>query len=124
MQNFSKNYKSFIILLILFAYTVIPFVDSMACDDLVRSTPLKGNGVEIKCIKYFGNNKSIYATNTCDQSSAGNDIHFFCLLCISISEPAYSHIFNAQLARFTFKSHLKFISLSEIAFPIDKPPQN
>ena len=49
MKVWKTKYRRLIILLILLAFTVIPFLDSMACDDLTRSSSSSGSRLEIRC---------------------------------------------------------------------------
>jgi hypothetical protein len=126
MKLWEMKYRCLIILPILLAFTVIPFLDSMACDDLIRNSSSSGSGLEIGCKGFAKGNKSALGSDaeTEGQPSAGSRVHVLCPICFTIAGPASFYDFDIVPSTVTLRPERPHISLASLAFPIDKPPQN
>jgi len=126
MKLREMKYRRLIILMILLAFAVIPFLDSMACDDLTRSSSSSGSRLGIGCKDFAKGNKSASgsAAETDGQPSAGSGVHVFCPICFSIAGPASFYNFEIVPLTATLRQERLHVSLASLAFPIDKPPQN
>ena len=94
MKNFNKTAKGLLILFVLAAFLVIPFVDSIACDDCM--SPSAGKGVDVK-----------HLCSLCFNATADVNFH------------DYSLIFETSSSVHEAKS----IAFLEPILPIKKPPQ-
>jgi len=126
MKVWEMKYRRLIILPILLAFTVIPFLDSMACDDLTRSSSSSGSGLEIRCKDFAKGNKSASGSDAepDGQSSAESRVHVLCPICFTIAGPASFYDFDVVPLTATLRPERLHVSLASLAFPIDKPPQN
>ena len=93
MKNFNKAAKGLLVLFVMAAFLVIPFVDSMSCDDCM--SPSAGKGVDVK--------------HPCT----------LCFSAISVNSHDYSPIFESA----SLVHEAKSIAFLEPIVPINKPPQ-
>lgn len=93
MKNFSNIPKGLLVLFILAAFLIIPFVDSMACDDCM--SPSAGKGVDVKHL---------------------------CTLCFSATSVS-SHDYSPIFETVSLVHEAKSIAFLEPISPINKPPQ-
>jgi len=126
MKVREMKYRRLIILMILLAFTIIPFLDSMACDDLTRSSASSGSTLEIGCKDFAKGNKSALGSGaeSDGQPSAGSRTHALCPICFTIAGPVSFYDFDIVPSTATLMPERLHVSLASLAFPIDKPPQN
>ena len=126
MKVWKTKYRRLIILMILLAFTVIPFLDSMACDDLTRSSSSSGSGLEIRCEDFAKQNKFASGSDAKPdgQSSAESGVHDLCPICFTIAGPVSFYDLDIVPSTATLMRERLHVSLASLAFPIDKPPQN
>jgi len=126
MKLRAMRYRRLIIFLILLAFTVIPLLDSMACDDLTRSSSSSGSRLEIGCKGFAKGNKSALGSDaeTDGQPSARSGVHILCPICFTIVGPASFYDFDIVPSTATLRPERLYVSLASLVLPIDKPPQN
>ena len=126
MKIWKTKYRHLIILPMVLAFVVVPFVDSMACDDLARSAPSPGSGLEIRCKDFAKVDKSASGSDAGPdgQPSAGCNVHVLCPICFAVAETASFYDFQIFLLTATLRTEPLHLSLVALTFPIDKPPQN
>ena len=126
MKLREMKYRRLIILVILLAFIVIPFLDSMACDDLTRGSSSSGSRLEIGCKGFAKRNKSALGSDpeTDGQSSAGSRVNVLCPICFTIVGPASFYDFDIVPLTAKLRPERPHVALVSLAFPIDKPPQN
>jgi hypothetical protein len=126
MRIWKTKYRLLVILPVVLAFVVIPFLDSMACDDLARSAPSPGRGLEVRCKDLAKLDKSASGTDAGSdgQPSKGCNVHVLCPICFTIAETACSYDFQIFLLTAAWRPEPLQISLAALASPIDKPPQN
>jgi hypothetical protein len=111
---------------ILLAMIVVPLLDSMACDDFGRSAPSPGSGLEIS---HRDGSECLHPCTLWDAggggpSSPAKSVHFLCPICHNFAETAVGVDFRVSFLATIFKPQRLQISLAQLNFPIDKPPQN
>ena len=125
MKIWKTKYGLLTVLPILLAFVVVPFLDSMVCDDFDRGAPFPGNGFEIRCKNFLKvNSPSPGEAGSDGQPSAQTNVHVFCPICFTMAEIAYSFNFDVFLSTAIFRPQPLSMYLADLAFPIDKPPQN
>ena len=127
MKIWKTKYGHLIVLPILLAFAAVPFLDSMVCDDFDRGAPFPGNGFEIRCKDFLKVNKPSSGQAESDsggQPSTQTNVHIFCPICFTIAEIVYFYNFDIFLSTAIFRPQPLRIYLADLAFPIDKPPQN
>ena len=126
MKLRAMRYRRLIILIILLAFTVIPLLDSMACDDLTRSFSSSGSRLEIGCKGFAKINKSALGSDaeTDSQPSAASRVHVLCPICFTIAGPASFYDFDIVPSTATLRPERLHLCLTSLVLPIDKPPQN
>ena len=127
MKIWKSKYGHLSVFPILLTFVVVPFLDSIVCDDFDRGAPFPGNGFEIRC-------KDFPKVNEPSESEAGSDsggrppapasVHIFCPICFTIAEIVHSYDFDVFLSKAIFRPQPLRLYLTDLAFPIDKPPQN
>jgi hypothetical protein len=126
MKIWKTKYRHLVILPMVLVFAVIPFLDSMACDDLAGSAPSPGSGLEIRCkdLAKLDKSQSESDADPDDQPSTGCNVHVLCPICFTIAETACSYNFQIFLLTAAWRPELLRISFAALASPIDKPPQN
>ena len=125
MKIGKTRYRHWIILAMILAFITAPFFDSMACDDLARSAPSPGSGLEIKCRDFARvNNSAPGRAADADGQPTGCNVHVLCPICFAVAETASFYDFQIFLLTATLRTEPLHLSLVALAFPIDKPPQN
>ncbi len=116
--------KRVLILFILLAYIIIPFVDSMACDDCTGIASFLG-GLEIsyKNLPQGNMSSSINIDDAKDKSSSEKEGKIFCSICSNTVEGDF-HNHKALFSAVPFVNQTIFVVFLEPAFSINKPPQN
>ena len=94
MKNFNKTAKGLLILFVLAAFLIIPFVDSIACDDCM--SPSAGKGADAKHL---------------------------CSLCFNTTADVNFHDYSLIFETASSVHEAKSIAFLEPIFPINKPPQ-
>ncbi|MBI3377371.1 MAG: hypothetical protein HY035_03065 [Nitrospirae bacterium] len=95
MKNFNKTAKGLLILFVLAAFLIIPFVDSIACDDCM--SPSTGKGADVKHL---------------------------CPLCFNATADVNFHDYSPTFETASSVHEAKSIAFLEPTFSINKPPQN
>lgn len=123
MQKFIKMPKRLFILFVLVIYIVIPFVDSMACDDCKGIAPFQG-GIEIsyKNLPQGNMSSSINIDAAKDESSSQRG-KTFCSICFNTVEGDF-HNHKAIFSAVPFANQTTVVAFLDPAFSINKPPQN
>lgn len=105
-------------------YMVIPFVDSMACDDCIGIAPFRG-GLEIsyKNLPQGNMSSSIYIDDAKDKSSSEKEGKIFCSICFNTVEGDF-HNFKAIFSAIPFINQTISSAFLEPTFSINKPPHN
>ena len=124
MKVWKTRYRYLIILPLVMVFVTAPFFDSMACDDLARSAPCPGSGLEIRCKDFTGANNPEPGRDVDGQPSTGSNVHVLCPICFTIAETASYYDFQIFLLTATLKPEPLHLSFAALASPIDKPPQN
>jgi hypothetical protein len=116
--------KKLLIFFLLVTYIIIPFIDSVACDYCIA--PFQGRGVGIKYSSLSqADTSSINDTDTYgDKSSPQKGTKDFCSICFNASKMLTSHDIKTVFSSVSLTFQPAFLTLLEIAFPINKPPQN
>lgn len=94
MKSFSNLSKGLLVLFVLAAFLVIPFADSIACDDC--NSPSVGKGSDVKRL---------------------------CQLCLNGIEGVNSHDYSPIFETVSSVHEAKSIAFLEPIFLINKPPQ-
>lgn len=124
MENFNKTAKGLLILFVLAAFLVIPFVDSIACDDCSGIASFQG-GLEIsyKNLPQGNMSSSINIDDAKDKSSSEKEGKIFCSICSNTVEGDV-HNHKALFSAVPFVNQTIFVAFLEPLFSINKPPQN
>ena len=125
MKIWKTKYRHLIVLPMVLAFIIAPFLDSMACDDLARSAPCPGSALEIRC-KGFANANNLASGKDAEaeRQPVGSNVHVLCPICFTMAETASYYDFQIFLLMATLKPEPLHLSFAALAFPIDKPPQN
>ena len=94
MKNFNKTTKGLLILFVLAAFLIIPFVDSIACDDCM--SPSTGKGADVKHL---------------------------CPLCFNATADVNFHDYSPTFETVSLLHEAMSVAFLEPIFPINKPPQ-
>lgn len=112
--------KRLLVLFTVVTYVIIPFVDSIACDDCKDGVTFQG-GLEINYIKLLHTDG---ASRTDKQTSNKKETKAPCSLCFNTAEEANAHNSNPLFTATTFVNQAIFAIPLEPLFSTDKPPQN
>ena len=95
MKNFNKTTKGLLILFVLAAFLIIPFVDSIACDDCM--SPSTGKGADVKHL---------------------------CPLCFNATADVNFHDYSPTFETVSLLHEAMSVAFLEPIFSINKPPRS
>lgn len=117
--------KKLFIFFVLVTYIIIPFVDSVACDDCINPAFLS-RGIEIGYLNLsHANTLSISDSDTDDNKpSSQKGIKYSCSICFNTAKMVSAYDIKTIFSPVSIAFQSAFLTLLEPVFPINKPPHN
>lgn len=122
MKSFCNISKRLLILFVLSTFLIIPFVDSIACDDCINLS-FQVRGLEIS-YSNITQADALSAKDNDEKSSPQKDIKSFCSICFNAAKMINTYDTNAVFQSGSLAFQPTFLTLLEPVFSLNKPPHN
>lgn len=117
--------RRLLIFFVLAVYTVIPFSDSIACDECISRVPFQeGREISYKNLSQVDISTSINAADTHDRPSLESDGKSLCSICFNSVEGIEPYNHTALFSVSQTVNRTALATFSKPASSINKPPQN
>ncbi len=121
----SKKIRRPFLVFMIVAFSVVPLLDSMSCDEFAAGAPSPGSAVEIRCKNLLQkSNSGDCSQQQPDQKTPEKNVHLMCPICYSVAESAIYYHLDIPLTAALFQIQAHYLSLAQFSSSIDKPPQN